>query len=71
MNWAATMTRIGITASTIRASFQLMINIKYRAVAMFITPQVTSNSPQVTNSAMRSVSEVTRAMIQPTGVRSK
>ena len=38
---------------------------------MFITPQVTSNRPQVTSSAMRSVSEVTRDMIQPTGVRSK
>ena len=37
-------------------------------VKIFTTAQVESSSPQVTRSATRSVSEVTRDMIQPTGV---
>ena len=36
---------------------------------MFMIAQVTSSRPQVTRSETFSVSEVTRAMIQPTGVR--
>jgi hypothetical protein len=57
-------------ASTISASCQLISSMKKAAVVMFMMPQVTSSRPQVTSSAMRSESEVTRDMIQPTGVRS-
>ena len=53
------------------ASCQLMMAMKNTAVAMFIIPHVTSSRPHVTNSATRSESDVTRDMIQPTGVRSK
>jgi hypothetical protein len=38
---------------------------------MLISPHVESSVPQVTSSAMRLESELTRAMIQPTGVRLK
>ncbi|OQA13486.1 MAG: hypothetical protein BWY63_03451 [Chloroflexi bacterium ADurb.Bin360] len=59
-----------ITATT-SASFQLIIAMKIMDVTMFNTAHVESTIPQVTSCAMRSESEVTRDMIQPTGVRSK
>ncbi len=61
-------TRTGMINSIIIASCQLMINMNTKAVAMFSTDQVTSIRPQVTRSAIRLESEVTRDMIQPTGV---
>ena len=45
--------------------------MKAIAVPMFTMPQVISSSPQLTSSPTREESEVTRDMIQPTGVRSK
>ncbi len=46
-------------------------NMKTMATAILVIPQVTSSRPHVTSSAMRSVSDVTRDIIQPTGVLSK
>jgi hypothetical protein len=46
----------------------LITNIKKVEVAIFINAQVLSSRPQVISSATRSESEVTRDMIQPTGV---
>ena len=70
-NWTATNNIIGITPRTTNANLQLMIIIKNSAVVTFMRPQVTSSRPQVTNSEILPESEVTRDMIQPTGVRSK
>ena len=53
------------------ASRQLITAIKAKAVMMRVTPQVMSMKPQETSSAMRTESEVTRDIIQPTGVLSK
>ena len=58
-------------ASTISANCQLIQSMKIMAVTMLNTAHVTSTIPQVTSWAMRSESEVTRDMIQPTGVRLK
>ncbi len=55
-------------ATTMSASLELILNMKYKEERMFTAPQVASSSPQVTNSATRSVSLVTRDMIHPTGV---
>ena len=71
LNWTATQNRIGMIASTISANCQLIQSMKIMAVTMLNTAQVTSTIPQVTSWAMRSESEVTRDMIQPTGVRLK
>ena len=68
LNCTATTTSTGIARKTTRASCQLIISMKIAAVAIFMMPQVTSRKPQVTNSATRSESDVTRDMIQPTGV---
>ena len=46
-----------------------MRNMKKAALVIFSSAQVESSRPQVTNSATRSESDVTRDMIQPTGVR--
>ena len=43
--------------------------MKKSAVKILKVDQVTSSRPQVTSSATRSVSDVTRLMIQPTGMR--
>jgi len=56
---------------TMRASFQLIRNMKNIEVMMFTAPQAESKIPQVISSDTRSVSEVTRAIIQPTGVLEK
>ena len=45
--------------------------MKTSAVKIFIAAHVMSSIPHVTRSAMRSVSDVTRDIIQPTGVLSK
>ena len=71
LNHAATYTKIGIIAATIRVSFQLMVSMNVNAVRILTSAQVTSSKPQETNSAIRWVSEVRRDIIQPTGVRSK
>ena len=68
LNWNATMTMTGMIRLTMAASCQSMMAMKNTAVAMLMMPQVTSSSPHVTSSARRSVSDVTRDMIQPTGV---
>ncbi len=56
---------------TSSASRQLMNSMKPDATSTLVMPQVTSSNPHVTRSAMRSVSDVTRDMIQPTAVLSK
>jgi len=53
---------------TINESRQLRRAMKYMEVMMLTIAHVTSNMPQVTSCAMRSESDVTRDMIQPTGV---
>ena len=71
MNCTATTTRIGIVTSTISARRQLMYSMKAMALVMLKIAQTTSSMPQVTSCATFSESEVTRDMIQPTGVRPK
>ena len=65
----ATATITGTIAMTIQVSGQEICAINQSAVRILMAAKVTSRSPQVINSATRSVSEVTRLMIQPTGVR--
>jgi len=62
------MMRKGMMAKTMSASCQLIENMKASEVRMLTAPQTASRRPQVINSATRSVSLVTREMIQPTGV---
>ena len=71
LNQAEITTSTGIIGTMISAICQLISSMKITPVVMFITAQVVSSKPQVTSSAIRSVSEVRRDMIQPTGVRSK
>ena len=71
LNHTAMINRTGINASTISASFQLISSMKIIEVVTLMTAQTTSSMPHVTSCAMRSESEVTRDMIQPTGVRPK
>ena len=68
LNWAATTSKIGMKTRMMSASRQLMTSIKIKAVVIFKIPQVISSKPQVTKLAIRSESEVTRDIIQPTGV---
>ncbi len=58
----------GMVTLTISASRQSMKAMNTSDVEMLSTPQAVSTRPHVTNSATRSVSEVTRDIIQPTGV---
>ena len=55
--------------STTSASRQLINSINTAALRMLRIAQVLSSTPHVISSATRSVSDVTRDMIQPTGVR--
>jgi len=67
-NCKATMNKIGSAAKTTRAMRQLMYSMKAIEVSTLISAEVESSSPQVTRSATRSESDVTREIIQPTGV---
>ena len=69
MKTEAIITSVGITNSIIKASCQLMMTMKISAVIRFKTAQVISSVPQVIRSAIRLASDVTRDIIQPTGVR--
>ena len=68
--WKKTATTMmtGIIVSTISARCQLMRIMKMTAVTMLMVLHVRSSNPHVMSSATRSVSEVTREMIQPMGV---
>ena len=52
----------------IRARRELSWSMKNTAKLIFVTAQTVSNTPQVSRSAIFSVSEVTRDIIQPSGV---
>ncbi len=58
-------------ASVISASRMSRISIAVRITRMVARPQAISTMPQAMTSLSRLVSDTMRAMIQPTGVRSK
>jgi len=58
----------GKDSKTITASVRFNCSIKYIAKLMFVTAQIVSCTPQVSKSAIFSVSEVTRDIIHPSGV---
>ncbi len=69
MNWMATTMMTGMISE--HDQRQLPVDAPHeedRPSRCWRMAQTTSSIPQVTNSATRSVSEVTRDMIQPTGV---
>ena len=70
LNRIATTNNKGMIAITTSANCELISIMKYRDVPIFARPHITSSKPQLTNQPMRSVSEVSRDMTQPTGVRS-
>ena len=57
-----------MTNSTIKASCQLMASMNTNELMMLSAPAAVSSRPHVISSEMRTESEVTRDMIQPTGV---
>jgi len=71
LNQNASPIMTGMIETTIRLNRQLMVIIKMTDVMILRAAQMISIIPQVTSSEIRPESEVTRDIIQPTGVLSK